>query len=243
MKTVLGQLARRRGLPILVLGTLFAAPAAAHDLWIEADSAGYRVLYGHRASGHEGPARIETAPGFVRAVACLDPTGRLVHPALTDSAPARFAGRFSAIHVDASSGYWTRTPLGLQNQAMDEVDHPLGGWLSHESAKRIDAWSDRLREPMTGSLEVVPLEDPFSLGPGGKLPLLVTLEGKPVEGAIVSYDGKPRGATGADGRINIRLRREGLQVIAASLTTEIESARAERIVRVAFLEFDLEASR
>ncbi|MBD3163146.1 MAG: hypothetical protein GF346_11905, partial [Candidatus Eisenbacteria bacterium] len=169
---------------------VIAGPAAGHDLWIEADSTGARILYGHRGSGHSGPERIETPRGFVRGVVCLTPEGRIVEPDPPDTLPGRIPGRVAAIHVEASSGVWTRTPRGVRNLPKDRVAQPIEAWESHESAKRIASWSEALRAPMSGALEIVPLEDPFAVAPGEKIRLLVTLDRAPVEGAVVSYHGK-----------------------------------------------------
>jgi nickel transport protein len=55
----------------------------------------------------------------------------------------------------------------------------------------------------------------------------------------VSYDGKPRGTTGRDGRINIRLRHGGFQVIQASLTRPDASGKADEVIHSANLNFEL----
>ena len=55
----------------------------------------------------------------------------------------------------------------------------------------------------------------------------------------MSYDGKPRGTTGRDGRINVRVRHGGFQVIQASLTLPDPSGKADEIVHSANLNFEL----
>jgi len=111
--------------------------------------------------------------------------------------------------------------------------------LSFESVKRIDRWSAELAEPLTDWLEMTPINDPLSLREGKKLRLSVSFEGRPAQGVIVSYDGKPRGTTGRDGRINIRLRHGGFQVIQASLTGPDASGKADEVVYAANLNFEL----
>ena len=112
-------------------------------------------------------------------------------------------------------------------------------WLSHESVKRIDTWSPALAKPLTQELEIVPLDDPLRLSASDKLHLRVTLAGRPVSGATVTYDGEPRGATDTDGNINVRLRHDGYQMIATSVTRPLASPKADEEVRAASLVFEL----
>ena len=102
-----------------------------------------------------------------------------------------------------------------------------------------DHWSADLAEPLTRWLEMTALNDPASLREGKKLRLRVSFDGRPVEGVVVSYDGKPRGTTGRDGRINIRVRHGGFQVIQASLTLPDASGKADEVVHSANLNFEL----
>jgi nickel transport protein len=53
----------------------------------------------------------------------------------------------------------------------------------------------------------------------------------------VAYDGDPRGVTGADGRINLRIRHRGTQVITASI--DETSPDGSKVVRSTALLFDL----
>ncbi|MCK7577697.1 MAG: hypothetical protein MZV65_19130 [Chromatiales bacterium] len=55
----------------------------------------------------------------------------------------------------------------------------------------------------------------------------------------VAYDGEPRGGTDADGRINIRLRHGGVQLISASFDEPLQDARADKAVRATVLQFQL----
>ena len=116
---------------------------------------------------------------------------------------------------------------------------PIKSWLSFDSVKRIDRWSAELAEPLTAWLEMTPLSDPASLREGKKLRLRVSFEGRPAQGVVVSYDGKPRGTTGHDGRINIRLRHGGFQVIQASRTLAVTSEKADEVVHSTNLNFEL----
>jgi nickel transport protein len=116
---------------------------------------------------------------------------------------------------------------------------PIESWLSHDSVKRIDRWTDALAKPLAKGLELTPIEDPLRLRKGEKLRLRVSFDGKPTQDAIVAYDGRPRGQPGPDGEINIRLRHGGFQVIQATLTRPISSGKADEVIHSTNLNFEI----
>jgi nickel transport protein len=225
-------------LAVLVIG-VGTGSAQAHDLWLEKQDGGLGLHYGHKYSDHGGATFVEYQVGWVREAICFDATGARIPFQSEETYPYRIQGNCAAAHVSISSGYWTQTPYGTQNVAKDEVRMPVKSWLSHDSVKRIDRWSESLARPLAEGLELTPLEDPLRLRKGKKLRLRVTFDGAPVEDADVAYDGKPRGRPGPDGAINIRLRHGGFQVIRASLTRSIASERADEVIHSANLNFEL----
>jgi nickel transport protein len=80
----------------------------------------------------------------------------------------------------------------------------------------------------------------LTLDPGDKLRLLVMLDGKTVAGAAVSYDGRLRGITDENGRINIRIRRAGLQMIQATLSLPYPGPEADETVHTTMLNFEVQ---
>jgi nickel transport protein len=176
----------------------------------------------------------------VLRMSCFDESGNGASRDSIGAYPIDFGGPCAASSALVSSGYWTKTPYGTKNIPKNEAESPISGWLSYESVKHLAKWSEAFAAPLTGDLEIVPLHDPFSLGEGDKLRLLVALEGKPATGAIVVYDGKPRGETDSEGHVSIKLRRSGLQTILASYRTPLESEKADEVVRTAVLSFALE---
>lgn len=72
---------------------------------------------------------------------------------------------------------------------------------------------------------------------GDKLRVRVLADGKPAPGAIVMYDGKPRGETGTDGALHIRIRHPGLQLIQATAHTPHAGPEAEEVVHTTALTF------
>jgi nickel transport protein len=227
-----------RGL-LLVLGIALAGHAHAHDLWLEKEDGRFGLYYGHKHSSHQGAALVEYQAEWVREALCFDAAGGKIPFQSEGDYPFRMRGECAAAHVAISSGYWTKTPYGTQNVPKSQARMPLESWLSYDSVKRIDQWTELLARPLAGGLELTPLEDPLRLRKGEKLRLRVTFDGTPVEDAVVAYDGKPRGRPGSDGEINIRVRHGGFQVIQASFTRPIASEEADEVIYSTNLNFEL----
>ena len=79
----------------------------------------------------------------------------------------------------------------------------------------------------------------MSLRKGRKLRLQVTFDLQPAGGVVVTYDGKPRGQTGQDGRINVRVRHGGFQVVQASSHRPHASDEADEVIHSANLNIEL----
>jgi nickel transport protein len=233
---------RRQALHALLVlfGTLLPlVHVAAHDLWLERDVDHFVLQYGHRHSGHEGAERVPYDPGVVREVRCAAIDGTLQHIAPGREYPVRIAGDCAALHVVTSSGYWSRTTQGLRNQPATELPGVLRSWESIESVKHLEAWSEALSIPFSTGLELTPQADPFALEPGEKLRLLASFDGRPRQGVTVTYDGEARGVSDAAGRVNIRIRRPGGQVVGAGFEAERDDGRADATIHATVLTFEL----
>jgi nickel transport protein len=219
---------------------LSAMPAIAHDLWLERAADGVTLYQGHKHSTHGGAETIAYDANFVKEASCLTADGRIEPLALTQSAPWRAAAAdCAAIRVAASSGYWTKTPWDTKNAPKTGVSGVIKSWLSEESVKHIDRWTSGAGQPMSAGLEITPTADPFALKPGDKLVVLVTENRQPKADVPVAYGDDVRGATGADGRISIRLRHEGVQLIHTSMETPLADGKADTLVRAAILQFEI----
>ncbi len=228
---------------LLLFFLLPALPALAHDLWLEREATGITLYQGHKYPGHSSHGGAETIPydaAFVKDALCLDAGGRTQPLALTKLAPWRTAtADCAAIRIAASSGYWTKTPWETKNVPRAGVAGAIKSWLSEESVKRIDSWRPGADRPLSNGLEITPTRDPLALKPGDKLVVLVTDHGQPSAGVPVAYGGEIRGVTGADGRIALRLRQSGMQMIAASVETPLTDGKADVAIRSAVLQFEL----
>lgn len=228
----------RRIAPLLLL--LPAFPLLAHDLWLERGSDGVTLYQGHKHSAHGGAETIPYEPAFVKEALCLEASGRTRPLALAKTAPWRSAATdCAAIRVAASSGYWTKTPWETKNVPKTGVAGAIRSWLSQESVKRVDRWVPGADRPLSEGLELTPTVDPLALKPGDKLIVLVTENRQPRAGVPVAYGGDTRGATGDDGRIAIRLRHGGTQMIAASVEAPLDDGKADVAIKSAILQFEL----
>lgn len=225
---------------LFLLFMLTGLPALAHDLWLEREAAGITLYQGHKHSTHGGAETIPYDASFVKEAVGLDAAGRTKPLPLARTVPWRTTTTdFSAIRVAASSGYWTKTPWETKNVPRTGIAGAIKSWLSEESVKRIDRWTPGADRPLSDGLEITPTVDPLLLKPGDKLVVLVTDGGKPMAGVPVAYGGDTRGATGEDGRIAIRLRQGGMQLIAASVETPLSDGKADVAIRSAILQFEI----
>ena len=240
----------KRPLFSILLSLILFAPltAGGHELWFE-DAGGPLVLY----RGHGPDAAIHTeakdhgeanAPcprdQYLRATV-VDNNGALHHFSSGQDIPKIWPPEARAMAVTVSSGCWTKTPRGTVNLPRDRAESPLTSWRSFESIKHIRSWDPSLVRPLvvdsSGNLEITPLTNPLRMNRGDKLQVLVTSQGKPVVGSIVTYNGKPRGVTGPRGMINIRLKQDGRQSLATTVTTpmpndeEVDEVIATFLVR------------
>lgn len=229
---------RKIGLTLPAL-LLCAMPALAHDLWLEKDGSGYLLYQGHRHSAHAGAEYVHYDPAFAKSALCLDDSGTIRSPALARSFPARIAASCTALFISFSSGYWSKTAWETKNIPKNQASGVIESWLSEESVKRIDRWTPASAQPLSDGLELTPLADPSRLKPGDKLTVLVTEHRQPRAGVPVAYGGDTRGASGEDGKVAIRLRHGGTQLIEASLETRLADGKADTLIRATTLQFEL----
>lgn len=228
---------------LVLIGTVLA-PAAAHDLWIEPTGDGLVLLRGHRHSGHAGAEVMPIDPAHLLSVDCLQADGTIVaHDVAEHTAgdSLRLDCSGPAVQVTLSSGFWTKTVRGTRNVPRRQAEHALSSWRSFETVIFLRHWHPRLAHGWGDRLAILPdaAEETWSVG--DKATFRVTLAGEPVADAVVRYHGKPRGTSGKDGTINIRLREAGLQMLQASLRRPTDDPDADEVIDTATLNFMIEA--
>ncbi|HJT19452.1 MAG TPA: DUF4198 domain-containing protein [Nitrospira sp.] len=124
------------------------------------------------------------------------------------------------------NGYWVNTPYGHRNTSRLQIPDGADSLSSMKYAKTLlpirSAASNPYRTIVGHRLELVPLDDPFTLKPGASLSVRVYFEGKPLRGASVEWgDGVtpmeeqdiPRFKTDEQGIAVIPLAKTGPQLL------------------------------
>ncbi len=224
---------------LLLFLACFPIPATSHDLWIDRNGPLHTLAYGHERSGHEGAKRLEYKPENVQQVHCFETSGQEIRAEQGKQYPVSLKGDCAASWFLLSSGYWSKTPYGTKNLPKNEAGAVIDSWRSVEAVKRMDRWGAALASPMTQELELAPLDNPLTLKAGDKLRLRAYFQGKPAANVTVAYFGRPRGVSGADGAVNIRLTEPGFQLVQASLELPLNDGKADKTIRTSSLQFDL----
>jgi nickel transport protein len=224
---------------LCLLLSLFCRSVSAHDHWLERETGTYTLFQGHRHSAHAGAETLAYPPENVKTALCLETTGNIRTLAPGKTYPVSFTANCSALLVSIASGYWTKTVSETVNKPKTGLAGVTKSWFSEESVKRIDGWSNTLASPLGSGLEISPLTDPFRVAIDEKLTVVVSENRKPKAGVAVAYQGDTRGVTDVDGRIAIRIRHSGLQLITASSETPLEDGKADTLIRATALQFEL----
>jgi uncharacterized GH25 family protein len=217
---------------------LSAAPAPAHDMWIEVrdytPAAGEEITM-TLAYDHHLPAREFLPKERLDEIFLLRPDGSKVAikgysevEYKTEAAPA---GTGSHLVVATQKGaFWNKTTEGYQSgKSKKDVKDAIACTYSAKFAKAVvnvgEAAGDVLAKPLGHDLEIVPQADPAALGGGDYLPLKVLFKGKPLAGAdvVATYVGFSREKntfayatkSAADGTAKIRMATPGAWLVAA----------------------------
>jgi len=202
-----------------IFGLLLAVVvwASAHQFWFQAGEGTVELHYGHLDPDAGEKREVGYALEQAVAIGCPLPE--------TKSYPLAFPVECKAVYVSFAGSYWSKTLSGTKPLARDEAEHPLKSWISHESVK------------LSGKAEIQPLSSGLELvnetgvvPEGEKMHLRLFKEGKPAAGAAVAINGKVRGTTGEDGRINLRVREAGIQRIEATLRLPGDGVKADEAV-------------
>ncbi|MCS7307127.1 MAG: DUF4198 domain-containing protein [Aquificaceae bacterium] len=211
----------------------------AHDLWIERSGEYYILHYGHIYPQKGEEEKISYKPENVLKFECLDNEGKAVRAVVEKDYQVRLKGSCGMVQAEFSSGYWTKTVYGLKNLPKDKVSGAVEGWLSVETVRRVDVWSKALEKPLSDSLELVLLENPAGIKSGSKFTVQAYYKNKPLKDVAVSHNGKVVGNTDENGRINLRLRSPGLQLLSLSIKEKGDGIKADYVVRTFHLVFEV----
>ena len=248
---------------LTLAGLLLAAPAMAHDFWIEPSSfrpsTGARVAVRLRVGENLQGDPVPRNPGRIERFAAVGPAGEAEVTGIAGVDPAGWTS-------PAGPGlHWI---VFDSNHASLEQDGPkFDSYLGEEGLERIrelrkgtgpvrEIYSRcaksllRVGEGSSGydralglELELVPEKDPYSLKPGETLPVRLLYRGEPLDGALVVAMASPEARVSArtsGGRVSLQLDRPGPWLVkAVHMVPAPEGSGAEWESLWASLTFDL----
>lgn len=198
--------------------------AQAHGIWFAQRSSQLALVYG---VGAEDLDMVKRLPK-VKAVSAYDADGRELPTQAAPSGPMVLVNTDSKPAIVAAildNGLWSKTADGKwHNKGKDEV--PDATKSEHTIKYTVHLRRLDVAPPVLPShkLQIVPLVKQLPDKMGQALTVRVLYEGKPVRGAsvladyVTDPDSEPL-KTGADGTVTIRVRNQGLNVVAATLAT------------------------
>ncbi|CAD5106803.1 DUF4198 domain-containing protein [Zestomonas carbonaria] len=210
---------------LLLAGLLASGDALAHGLWTEQRRGNIEVIYGHGAEDDTFKAR------KISGAWAYDAAGRMIPVSvqrLDDHARLQPLKPPAVLAVALDNGAWSQTPdKKWINQGRSQVPdsiHSLHTWKYSLAIHREGA---RLPELKQLKMVILPERDPLTVGPGKPLPVRVLVDGQPVAGIklIGDYRGSPHQIsteTDAEGRAQVTVRNEGLNIIAAEYYQKVQ---------------------
>lgn len=230
----------------LMLSVFVAASAQAHGIWFAQRATQIALIYGVGADDLDSVKRLPLIESFAgydkewnKVSVELMPAGPLLLVA-GDDYPA-------VVSAVMNNGIWSKTPEGeWLKKGKDEVPNAV---IAEKTFKYAVHFRGMLHTPVPNladqTLQIIPVGDKMPELIGDRLKLKVVFEGKPVANAVIKTDfvndpdQKPL-KTGKDGTITIKVRNQGLNVIAAIHDgPPDEPKRVNKIEHLATLSFVL----
>lgn len=209
----------------VISAALFAGQAGAHGLWTEQRRGNIEVVYGH------GPEDNAFKAQKVSGAWAYDLAGKQIPVTverLDDHARLKPLKPAAVMSVALDNGMWTRNKdKKWINEGRSKV--PGGTESIHTFKYSLAIYEHGAKLPALDKLKmvIVPQADPLEVGPGKPLPVQVLIDGKPAAGIKLfgDYRSEPdevSAETDAEGRANVVIRNEGLNIIAAEVTLPVK---------------------
>ena len=213
--------------PFALLGLLVATQASAHGLWTEQRRGNIEVIYGHGAEDNAfKPMKVSGAWAY-------DSAGRMIPVTvqrLVDHARLQPLKSPAVMAVALDNGMWSQTAdKKWINEGRSKVPGAIESTQTFKYSLAIYQPGTKLPKLDQLKLLILPEVDPLTVGPGKALPVRVLLDGKPAAGVKLIGDyrsapGTVSTETDADGRAQVLVRNEGLNVIAAQLEVPVKDS-------------------
>ncbi|MFJ4497111.1 DUF4198 domain-containing protein [Pseudomonas atacamensis] len=212
------------GKSLLLIAALFTGQVSAHGLWTEERRGNIEVIYGHGAEDNAfKPQKISGAWAY-------DASGKMIPVSvehLADHARLKPLKPPALMAVALNNGMWSQTAdKKWINEGRSKVPGATEATQTFKYSLAI--YQPRAKLPKLDQIKllILPEVDPLTVGPGKSLPVRVLLDGKPAAGVKLygDYRSAPNTLsteTDKDGRAQVLVRNEGLNVIAAQVEVPV----------------------
>ena len=208
-----------------LLGAMFATHVSAHGLWTEQRRGNIEIIYGHGAEDNAFKAQ------KISGAWAYDAEGKMIPVTvqrLADHARLQPLKSPAVLAVALDNGMWSQTANKKWiNEGRSKVPGAIESTQTFKYSLAIYQPGAKLPKLDQMKLLILPEVDPLTVGPGKSLPVRVLLDGKPVAGVklVGDYRSAPNTLsteTDAEGRAQVLVRNEGLNVIAAQVEVQLK---------------------
>jgi uncharacterized GH25 family protein len=215
------------GKSLLLIAALFTGQVSAHGLWTEERRGNIEVIYGHGAEDNAFKAQ------KVSGAWAYDASGKMIPVSverLADHARLKPLKPPAVMAVALNNGMWSQTANKKWiNEGRSKVPGATEATQTFKYSLAIYQPGARLPKLDQIKLLILPEVDPLTVGPGKSLPVRVLLDGKPAAGVKLygDYRSAPNTLsteTDKDGRAQVLVRNEGLNVIAAQVEVPVKDS-------------------
>ncbi|KIF62795.1 nickel ABC transporter substrate-binding protein [Pseudomonas fluorescens] len=215
------------GKSLLLIAALFAGQVSAHGLWTEERRGNIEVIYGHGAEDNAFKAQ------KISGAWAYDAGGKMIPVSverLADHARLKPLKPPAVMAVALNNGMWSQTAdKKWINEGRSKVPGATQATQTFKYSLAIYQPGAKLPKLDQIKLLILPEVDPLTVGPGKSLPVRVLLDGKPAVGVKLygDYRSAPNTLsteTDTDGRAQVLVRNEGLNVIAAQVEVPVKDS-------------------
>jgi len=213
------------GKSLLLIAALFTGQVSAHGLWTEERRGNIEVIYGHGAEDNAFKAQ------KISGAWAYDASGKMIPVSverLADHARLKPLKPPAVMAVALNNGMWSQTAdKKWVNEGRSKVPGATEATQTFKYSLAIYQPGAKLPKLDQIKLLILPEVDPLTVGPGKSLPVRVLLDGKPAAGVKLygDYRSAPNTLsteTDKDGRAQVLVRNEGLNVIAAQVEVPVK---------------------
>ena len=201
---------------------LLSASALAHGIWLDGNKRHFNVLYG------EGNQTESYSPSNVKSVKAIDKYGNEILTRVRtrkDGVKISTDKRPALVTVNFDNGYWVKVGGKWINKSKREMANYTTAEHSIKFTKALFDWSFETSKAVGLALEILPLENPFTIIIGGMLPLKIIYNGQPKCGVEVEFNFNENELhkTNKHGIVLMPVTRRGWQYVEASINNPIRN--------------------